>query len=122
MEAFIGRHGELLEAERKKRKGAGESKWQLAQLAVGLNESSGSTDEPLEVEQTLEATNSLLLILHLHEISPVIFRLKWKQQRLSLWSDALETNKEVHAANAQDPHQKPEGVSVAQLWCQKHKA
>ncbi|MEZ8629873.1 DUF3306 domain-containing protein [Vibrio lentus] len=72
----------------------------------------GSTDEPLEVEQTLEATE-----LTSSEVSTADLSSEMEAAApQSLESDALETNEEVHAANAQDPApETTEDLSVAQL-------
>ena len=76
----------------------------------------GSTDEPLEVEQTLEATE-LTSSDSSSEVSPADLSSEMEAAApQSLESDALETNEEVHAADAQDPEpEATEDLSVAQL-------
>ncbi|MFA0571337.1 DUF3306 domain-containing protein [Vibrio splendidus] len=75
-----------------------------------------STDEPLEVEQTLEATE-LTSSDSSSEVSPADLSSEMKAAApQSLESDALETNEEVHAADVQDPApEATEDLSVAQL-------
>ena len=76
----------------------------------------GSTDEPLEVEQTLEATE-LTSSDSSSEVSPADLSSEMEAAApQSLESDALETNEEVHAADVQDPEPEvTEDLSVAQL-------
>ncbi|MEZ9679766.1 DUF3306 domain-containing protein [Vibrio splendidus] len=70
-----------------------------------------STDEPLEVEQTLEATE-LTSSDSSSEVSPEMEAAAPQ----SLESDALETNEEVNASDVQDPApEATEDLSVAQL-------
>ncbi|MEZ8687705.1 DUF3306 domain-containing protein [Vibrio splendidus] len=75
-----------------------------------------STDEPLEVEQTLEATE-LTSSDSSSEVSPADLSSEMKAAApQSLESDALETNEEVHASDVQDPTpEATEDLSVAQL-------
>ncbi|MCC4856645.1 DUF3306 domain-containing protein [Vibrio lentus] len=71
----------------------------------------GSTDEPLEVEQTLEAPE-----LTSSEVSPADLSSEMEAAPQSLESEASETNEEVHAADVQDPEpEATEDLSVAQL-------
>ncbi|PMG46863.1 hypothetical protein BCU90_12980 [Vibrio lentus] len=76
----------------------------------------GSTDEPLEVEQTLEATE-LTSSDSSSEVSPAELSSEMEAAATqSLESDALETNEEVHASDVQDPaSEATEDLSVAQL-------
>ncbi|PMG20640.1 DUF3306 domain-containing protein [Vibrio splendidus] len=70
-----------------------------------------STDEPLEVEQTLEATE-----LTSSDSSSEVSTEMEAAAPQSLESDALETNEEVHASDVQDPApEATEDLSVAQL-------
>ncbi|MEZ8647775.1 DUF3306 domain-containing protein [Vibrio splendidus] len=70
-----------------------------------------STDEPLEVEQTLEATE----LTSSDSSSEVSLEMEAAAPQ-SLESDALETNEEVHASDVQDPApEATEDLSVAQL-------
>lgn len=70
-----------------------------------------STDEPLEVEQTLEATE----LTSSDSSSEVSLEMEVAAPQ-SLESDALETNEEVHASDVQDPApEATEDLSVAQL-------
>ncbi|PTO86116.1 DUF3306 domain-containing protein [Vibrio splendidus] len=70
-----------------------------------------STDEPLEVEQTLEATE-----LTSSDSSSEVSSEMEATAPQSLESDALETNEEVNAADVQDPApEATEDLSVAQL-------
>ncbi|MEZ8578937.1 DUF3306 domain-containing protein [Vibrio splendidus] len=75
-----------------------------------------SNDEPLEVEQTLEATE-LTSSDSSSEVSPADLSSEMEAAApQSLESDALETNEEVHAADVQDPApEATEDLSVAQL-------
>ncbi|MFS1974660.1 DUF3306 domain-containing protein [Vibrio splendidus] len=75
-----------------------------------------SNDEPLEVEQTLEATE-LTSSDSSSEVSPADLSSEMEVAApQSLESDALETNEEVHAADVQDPApEATEDLSVAQL-------
>lgn len=75
-----------------------------------------STDEPLEVEQTLEATE-LTSSDSSSEVSPADLSSEMKAAApQSLESDALETNEEVNASDVQDPApEATEDLSVAQL-------
>ncbi|MEZ8305616.1 DUF3306 domain-containing protein [Vibrio splendidus] len=75
-----------------------------------------STDEPLEVEQTLEATE-LTSSDSSSEVSPADLSSEMKAAApQSLESDALETNEEIHASDVQDPApEATEDLSVAQL-------
>ncbi|MEZ8066111.1 DUF3306 domain-containing protein [Vibrio sp. FF145] len=71
-----------------------------------------STDEPLEVEQTLEAPELTSSDSSPSEISPEMEAAAPQ----SLESDALETNENVHVADVQDPApEATEDLSVAQL-------
>ena len=76
-----------------------------------------STDEPLEVEQTLEAPALTSSDSSSSEISPADLSSEMEVAApQSLESDALETNEEVHAADVQDPApEATEDLSVAQL-------
>ncbi|PTO79627.1 DUF3306 domain-containing protein [Vibrio splendidus] len=76
-----------------------------------------STDEPLEVEQTLEATELTSSDSSSSEISPADLSSEMEAAApQSLESDALETNEEVHASDVQDPvPEATEDLSVAQL-------
>ncbi|MFS1506229.1 DUF3306 domain-containing protein [Vibrio lentus] len=76
----------------------------------------GSTDEPLEVEQTLESTE-LTSSDSSSEVSPADLSSEMEAAApQSLESEASETNEEVHAADAQDPaSEATEDLSVAQL-------
>ncbi|PTP30493.1 DUF3306 domain-containing protein [Vibrio splendidus] len=79
-----------------------------------------STDERLEVEQTLEATeltSSDSSSDSSSEVSPADLSSEMEAAApQSLESDALETNEEVHAAEVQDPApEATEDLSVAQL-------
>ncbi|EAP96320.1 DUF3306 domain-containing protein [Vibrio splendidus] len=76
-----------------------------------------STDEPLEVEQTLEAPALTSSDSSSSEISPADLSSEMEAAApQSLESDALETNEEVHAADVQDPApEATEDLSVAQL-------
>ncbi|MEZ8345397.1 DUF3306 domain-containing protein [Vibrio splendidus] len=76
-----------------------------------------STDEPLEVEQTLEATELTSSDSSSSEISPADLSSEMEAAApQSLESDALETNEEVNAADVQDPApEATEDLSVAQL-------
>ncbi|MEZ8204733.1 DUF3306 domain-containing protein [Vibrio splendidus] len=70
-----------------------------------------STDEPLEVEQTLEATE----LTSSDSSSEVSLEMEAAAPQ-SLESEALETNEEVHASDVQDPApEATEDLSVAQL-------
>ncbi|MDH5911675.1 DUF3306 domain-containing protein [Vibrio splendidus] len=70
-----------------------------------------SNDEPLEVEQTLEATE-----LTSSDSSSEVSSEMEAAAPQSLESDALETNEEVHASDVQDPApEATEDLSVAQL-------
>ncbi|RLQ16683.1 DUF3306 domain-containing protein [Vibrio sp. SBT000027] len=70
-----------------------------------------STDEPLEVEQTLEAPE----LTSSDSSSEVSLEMEAAAPQ-SLESDALETNEEVHASDVQDPApEATEDLSVAQL-------
>ncbi|MEZ9953689.1 DUF3306 domain-containing protein [Vibrio splendidus] len=75
-----------------------------------------SNDEPLEVEQTLEATE-LTSSDSSSEVSPADLSSEMEVAApQSLESDALETNEEVHASDVQDPApEATEDLSVAQL-------
>ncbi|MEZ8626692.1 DUF3306 domain-containing protein [Vibrio splendidus] len=75
-----------------------------------------SNDEPLEVEQALEATE-LTSSDSSSEVSPADLSSEMEAAApQSLESDALETNEEVHAADVQDPApEATEDLSVAQL-------
>ncbi|MEZ8384609.1 DUF3306 domain-containing protein [Vibrio splendidus] len=75
-----------------------------------------STDEPLEVEQTLEATE-LTSSDSSSEVSPADLSSEIEEAApQSLESEASETNEEVHAADVQDPApEATEDLSVAQL-------
>ncbi|OBT25915.1 hypothetical protein A9266_04790 [Vibrio tasmaniensis] len=77
----------------------------------------GSTDEPLEVEQTLEAPELTSSDSSSSEISPADLSSEMEAAApQSLESDALETNEEVDAADVQDPEpEATEDLSVAQL-------
>lgn len=76
-----------------------------------------STDEALEVEQTLEAPELTSSDSSSSEISPADLSSEMEAAApQSLDSDALETNEEVHAADVQDPApEATEDLSVAQL-------
>ncbi|HAS27137.1 MAG TPA: DUF3306 domain-containing protein [Vibrio sp.] len=76
-----------------------------------------STDEPLEVEQTLEAPALTSSDSSSSEISPADLSSEMEAAApQSLESDALETNEEVHASDVQDPApEATEDLSVAQL-------
>ncbi|MFA0658246.1 DUF3306 domain-containing protein [Vibrio splendidus] len=76
-----------------------------------------STDEPLEVEQTLEATELTSSDSSSSEILPADLSPEMEAAApQSLESEALETNEEVHAAEVQDPApEATEDLSVAQL-------
>jgi hypothetical protein len=76
-----------------------------------------SNDEPLEVEQTLEATKLTSSDSSSSEISPADLSSEMEAAApQSLESKALETNEEVHAADVQDPApEATEDLSVAQL-------
>ncbi|MFS1934577.1 DUF3306 domain-containing protein [Vibrio splendidus] len=76
-----------------------------------------STDEPLEVEQTLEATELTSSDSSSSEISPADLSSEMEAAApQSLESDALETNEEVNASDVQDPApEATEDLSVAQL-------
>ncbi|MFA0411553.1 DUF3306 domain-containing protein [Vibrio splendidus] len=76
-----------------------------------------STDEPLEVEQTLEATELTSSDSSSSEISPADLSSEMELAApQSLESDALETNEEVNASDVQDPApEATEDLSVAQL-------
>ncbi|OEE73208.1 DUF3306 domain-containing protein [Vibrio splendidus] len=76
-----------------------------------------SNDEPLEVEQTLEATKLTSSDSSSSEISPADLSSEMEAAApQSLESEALETNEEVHAADVQDPApEATEDLSVAQL-------
>lgn len=76
-----------------------------------------STDEALEVEQTLEAPELTSSDSSSSEISPADLSSEMKAAApQSLESDALETNEEVHAADVQDlAPEATEDLSVAQL-------
>ncbi|MBB1464227.1 DUF3306 domain-containing protein [Vibrio sp. SG41-7] len=76
-----------------------------------------STDEPLEVEQTLEATELTSSDSSSSEISPADLSSEMESAApQSLESDALETNEEVNASDVQDPApEATEDLSVAQL-------
>ncbi|PTP42531.1 DUF3306 domain-containing protein [Vibrio splendidus] len=76
-----------------------------------------STDEPLEVEQTLEAPALTSSDSSSSEISPADLSSEMEATApQSLESDALETNEEVHASDVQDPApEATEDLSVAQL-------
>ena len=70
-----------------------------------------SNDEPLEVEQTLEATE----LTSSDSSSEVSLEMEAAAPQ-SLESDALETNEEVNASDVQDPApEATEDLSVAQL-------
>ncbi|PTP99208.1 DUF3306 domain-containing protein [Vibrio splendidus] len=75
-----------------------------------------STDEPLEVEQTLEAP-ALTSSDSSSEVSPADLSSEMEAAApQSLESDALETNEEIHASDVQDPApEATEDLSVAQL-------
>ncbi|UOE84530.1 DUF3306 domain-containing protein [Vibrio splendidus] len=75
-----------------------------------------SNDEPLEVEQTLEATE-LTSSDSSSEVSPADLSSEMEAAApQSLESDALETNEEIHASDVQDPApEATEDLSVAQL-------
>ena len=77
----------------------------------------GPTDEPLEVEQTLEAPELTSSDSSSSEISPAELSSEMEAAApQSLESDALETNEEVHASDVQDPApEATEDLSVAQL-------
>ncbi|NOI91978.1 DUF3306 domain-containing protein [Vibrio splendidus] len=76
-----------------------------------------STDEALEVEQTLEAPELTSSDSSSSEISSADLSSEMEAAApQSLDSDALETNEEVHAADVQDPApEATEDLSVAQL-------
>ena len=76
-----------------------------------------SNDEPLEVEQILEATKLTSSDSSSSEISPADLSSEMEAAApQSLESDALETNEEVHASDVQDPApEATEDLSVAQL-------
>ncbi|MEZ8020594.1 DUF3306 domain-containing protein [Vibrio splendidus] len=76
-----------------------------------------STDEPLEVEQTLEATELTSSDSSSSEISPADLSSEMEAAApQSLESDALKTNEEVNASDVQDPApEATEDLSVAQL-------
>ncbi|MEZ8436217.1 DUF3306 domain-containing protein [Vibrio splendidus] len=76
-----------------------------------------SNDEPLEVEQTLEATKLTSSDSSSSEISPADLSSEMEAAApQSLESDALETNEEVNASDVQDPApEATEDLSVAQL-------
>ncbi|MEZ9157454.1 DUF3306 domain-containing protein [Vibrio lentus] len=76
----------------------------------------GSTDEPLEVEQTLETTE-LTSSDSSSEVSPADLSSEMEAAApQSLESEASETNEEVHASDVQDPaSEATEDLSVAQL-------
>ncbi|MFS1427107.1 DUF3306 domain-containing protein [Vibrio splendidus] len=76
-----------------------------------------SNDEPLEVEQTLEATKLTSSDSSSSEISPADLSSEMEAAAPQpLESEALETNEEVHAADVQDPApEATEDLSVAQL-------
>ncbi|WP_139683911.1 DUF3306 domain-containing protein [Vibrio tasmaniensis] len=77
----------------------------------------GPTDEPLEVEQTLEAPELTSSDSSSSEISPADFSSEMEAVApQSLESEASETNEDVHAADVQDPApEATEDLSVAQL-------
>ncbi|MEZ8804961.1 DUF3306 domain-containing protein [Vibrio atlanticus] len=77
----------------------------------------GSTDEPLEVEQTLEAPELTSSDSSSSEISPADFSSEMEAAApQSLESEASETNEDVHVADVQDPApEATEDLSVAQL-------
>ncbi|CAV18658.1 DUF3306 domain-containing protein [Vibrio atlanticus] len=76
-----------------------------------------STDEPLEVEQTLEAPELTSSDSSPSEISPAELSSEMKAAApQSLESEASETNEDVHVADVQDPApEATEDLSVAQL-------
>lgn len=76
----------------------------------------GSTDEPLEVEQTLEATE-LTSSDSSSEVSSADLSSEMEAAApQSLESEASESNEEVHASDVQDPApEATEDLSVAQL-------
>ncbi|MEZ8638394.1 DUF3306 domain-containing protein [Vibrio splendidus] len=76
-----------------------------------------STDEPLEVEQTLEATELTSSDSSSSEILPADLSPEMEAAApQSLESEALETNEEVNASDVQDPApEATEDLSVAQL-------
>ncbi|MFA0546600.1 DUF3306 domain-containing protein [Vibrio splendidus] len=76
-----------------------------------------STDEPLEVEQTLEATELTSSDSSSFEILPADLSPEMEAAApQSLESEALETNEEVNASDVQDPApEATEDLSVAQL-------
>ncbi|MCZ4309569.1 DUF3306 domain-containing protein [Vibrio atlanticus] len=76
-----------------------------------------STDEPLEVEQTLEAPELTSSDSSSSEISPAELSSEMEAAApQSLESEASETNEDVHVADVQDPApEATEDLSVAQL-------
>lgn len=76
-----------------------------------------SIDEPLEVEQTLEAPELTSSDSSPSEISPADLSSEMEAAApQSLESETLETNEEVHVAGVQDPApEATEDLSVAQL-------
>ncbi|MEZ8039672.1 DUF3306 domain-containing protein [Vibrio sp. 1F263] len=77
----------------------------------------GPTDEPLEVEQTLEAPELTSSDSSSSEISPAELSSEMEAAApQSLESEASETNEDVHVADVQDPApEASEDLSVAQL-------
>lgn len=77
----------------------------------------GPTDEPLEVEQTLEAPELTSSDSSSSEISPAELSSEMEAAApQSLESEASETNEDVHVADVQDPApEATEDLSVAQL-------
>ncbi|MEZ8790614.1 DUF3306 domain-containing protein [Vibrio splendidus] len=77
----------------------------------------GPTDEPLEVEQTLEAPELTSSDSSSSEISSAELSSEMEAAApQSLESEALETNEDVHVADVQDPApEATEDLSVAQL-------
>ncbi|MFA0249269.1 DUF3306 domain-containing protein [Vibrio sp. 10N.261.45.A4] len=77
----------------------------------------GPTDEPLEVEQTLEAPELTSSDSSSSEISSAELSSEMEAAApQSIESEALETNEDVHVADVQDPApEATEDLSVAQL-------
>ncbi|WP_135443079.1 DUF3306 domain-containing protein [Vibrio tasmaniensis] len=77
----------------------------------------GPTDEPLEVEQTLEAPELTSSDSSSSEISPAELSSEMEAAApQSLESEASKTNEDVHVADVQDPApEATEDLSVAQL-------